>query len=305
MTETEQLQGEIGWIGVGKMGNPMATRLIEAGHRLVVCDPLVANRASLVARGAEAAASPADIAGLCQIIFTTIPNDKVLAELIYGGVGHTGLLAAVTQGTVLIEMSTVSPHLSEQIARDLAAHGVSYLRCPISGSTALARAGDLTALGSGDAAAWDRVAPLIDVLAKRKFYLGTGEEARYMKLVLNTLVGATSSILGEALVLGEQGGLSAASMMEVIVESAVASPLIRYKQEMLAQMDFTPAFSVMQMIKDFKLITEAGQKKSVPMFLANQILQQYSVAANVGYADRDFFSLFDWMRISYGLTEAG
>lgn len=174
--------------------------------------------------------------------------------------------------------------------------GVRYVRCPISGSTALARTGGLTALASGDPEGWADVAALIDLLAVRKFYLGAGEEARYMKLVLNTLVGATSSILGEALLLGEKGGLSPAQMMDVIVESAVSSPLIKYKRDMIAQMDFSPAFSVVQMIKDFNLIADAGRDKKVPLFLANLILQQYTAAANAGYSQQDFFALFDWMR---------
>lgn len=303
MTSPKTLPPEIGWIGVGKMGNPMATRLIEAGHKLTICDPMAENRASLVARGAQVSATAGDLAARCGVIFVTIPNDTVLAGLIDDAEEASGLVARIGAGTVLVEMSTVSPQLSERIAGILARRGVAYLRCPISGSTTLARAGKLTALASGDMAAWEVASPLLDLFAVRKFYLGPGEEARYMKLVLNTLVGATSSILGEALVLGERGGLQPAQMMEVITESAVASPLIAYKQEMIAQMDFAPAFSVTQMIKDFTLITEAGRDKQVPMFVANMILQQYTAASNAGYSDQDFFSLFDWMRVAGGLAD--
>jgi 3-hydroxyisobutyrate dehydrogenase-like beta-hydroxyacid dehydrogenase len=272
----ENHQSAIGWIGVGKMGNPMATRLVEAGHTLIICDPVAENRASLVARGAAVAASPGDVAARCGIIFSTIPNDAVLAEMIFGAEDRSGFLAQVASGAILVEMSTVSPQVSARVAAALALRGVAYLRCPISGSTALARTGKLTALASGDAAAWEKVTPLMEVLAARRFYLGQGEEARYMKLVLNTLVGATASILGEALVLGETGGLTPDQMMAVISQSAVASPLLDYKREMIAQMDFSPAFSVQQMLKDFTLITDAARDKQVPMFVANLILQQYT-----------------------------
>jgi 3-hydroxyisobutyrate dehydrogenase-like beta-hydroxyacid dehydrogenase len=303
VTTPQTITNEIGWIGVGKMGNPMATRLIEAGHKLTICDPVAENRASLVARGAKVSATAGDVAARCALIFVTIPNDAVLAALINDTDDRSGFIAQVASGSVLVEMSTVSPQLSERVARILARRGVGYLRCPISGSTTLARSGKLTALASGDKAAWETASPLLDLLALRKFYLGPGEEARYMKLVLNTLVGATSSILGEALVLGERGGLSPTQMMEVITESAVASPLIAYKKEMIAQMDFSPAFSVTQMIKDFTLITEAGRDKQVPMFVANMILQQYTAASNAGYSEQDFFSLFDWMRVAGGLAD--
>lgn len=290
----------IGWIGVGKMGNPMATRLIEAGHKLTICDPVAENRASLIARGATVAATPGELATQCGLIFCTIPNDPALEEIVYGNGGVDGVLSQLGAGSALVEMSTVSPGLSRRLAEDLSRHDIGYLRCPISGSTALARTGALTALASGDAASWEKVAPLLDVLAARKFYLGAGEEARYMKLVLNTLVGATSSILGEALALGAMGGLSDGQMMDVIAESAVASPLVKYKKDMIAQGDFSPAFSVLQMIKDFTLITDAGREQHVPMFASQLILQQYTSAANVGYADKDFFALVDWMRTSLG-----
>lgn len=303
MTTATTNPDAIGWIGVGKMGNPMATRLIEAGHRLIICDPVAENRASLVARGAQVAVTAGEVAALCGVIFVTIPNDAVLSALIHETEDRSGFVAQLATGAVVVEMSTVSPQLSENVAKILARRGVGYLRCPISGSTTLARAGKLTALASGDVAAWETALPLLDLLAVRKFYLGPGEEARYMKLVLNTLVGATSSILGEALVLGERGGLTPLQMMEVITESAVASPLIAYKKDMITQMDFSPAFSVTQMIKDFTLITEAGRDKQVPMFVANLILQQYTAASNAGYSEQDFFALFDWMRVAGGLTD--
>ncbi len=293
--ETQNTKFRFGWIGVGKMGNPMATRLIEAGHSVTICDPLPENRASLVARGAAIAASAGDLAERCSVIFATIPNDDVLTALILD-TGDQSFLQNVREGSIFVEMSTVSPQLSEKVAAELARRGVAYLRCPVSGSTALARNGKLTLLASGDQTAWDALDETLDLLSSRKFFLGLGEEARYMKLVLNTLVGATASILGEALILGEAGGLSAGSMMQVISESAVASPLISYKKEMIEMMDFSPAFSVTQMMKDFTLITDAGRAKQIPMFAANMILQQYISAANAGYAQKDFFALFDWMR---------
>lgn len=274
----------------------MATRLIEAGLPVSICDPVAENRASLVARGARVANTIGELVGSCDIIFSTIPNDAVLLDVMYGDANQSGFIEQARAGSVLVEMSTISPQSSERIAKDLALQGVDYLRCPISGSTALARSGTLTALASGDQRAWDVAADLLDRIAAQKFYLGPGEEARYMKLVLNTLVGATSAILGEALLLGEKGGLSAGQMMDVIVESAVASPLIRYKKDMIAQMDFTPAFSMAQMVKDFTLITDAGRDKQTPMFVTNLILQQYIAASNVGYSDKDFFALFGWMR---------
>lgn len=289
-------QPKVGWIGVGKMGNPMAKRLIEAGHGLTVCDPLAENRASLVARGAHVAASARELAARCNVVFSTVPNDTALADMIHDDEARGNFLADLGAGTVLVEMSTVSPEISARLAAYLSRRDVLYLRCPMSGSTDMARAGQLTVLSSGDLAAWQVAEPLLDLIAAHKFYLGEGEEARYMKLVINNLLGATSAVLAEALMLGASGGLSPARMMEVIAQSAVASPLIGYKREMVVRGDYAPAFSLGQMHKDFSLISQAGRDRQVPMFLTNLVLEQFTAARNRGQGERDFFALIDWMR---------
>lgn len=115
-----------------------------------------------------------------------------------------------------------------------------------------------------------------------------------MKLVINTLVGATSAILAEALALGASGGLSHSSMMEVICESAVASPLLKYKTAAVVADDFAPAFTMHQMIKDFSLISDAGRANGVPMLTTGLILELYRAAANSGLRDQDFFALVKW-----------
>ncbi|MGV8954415.1 MAG: NAD(P)-dependent oxidoreductase, partial [Cypionkella sp.] len=172
--------------------------------------------------------------------------------------------------------------------------GAHDLRAPLSGSTAMAENATLTVLASGDQAAWDAVLPLLKLLSSRQFYLGAGDEARYMKLVINTLVGATSAILAEAIALGVSGGLSRSSMMEVICESAVASPLLKYKSAAVVAADYQPAFSVAQMIKDFSLISDAGRSNDVPLLVTGMILELYRAAANSGLREEDFFALVKW-----------
>lgn len=285
------------------MGNPMAKRLIEAGHGLTVCDPLVQNRASLVARGAHVADSAEELAARCSVVFSTIPDDSVLDDMIHDDDARGNFLTHLGPGTLLVEMSTVSPEVSARLADYLAAREVGYLRCPVSGSTELARAGQLTVLGSGDPADWQRVAPLLDLMAARRHYLGPGEEARYMKLVLNTLLGATAAVMAEALMLGESGGLSDARMIEVIAASAVTSPLIGYKRAAVAEGDFTAAFALGQMLKDLRLISQAGRAQAVPMLLTNLVLQHYTAAARAGYGRQDFFALVEWMRAAAAETD--
>lgn len=296
MEKTIQSEAELGWIGLGKMGAPMAGRLIAAGHALAVFDADPAQLKDPVAHGARACAAVSDLAARAGVVFSTIPNDHVLINLVEGRPGAPGLAEMMTPGSVLVEMSTVSPPASERVAETLRKTGILYLRAPISGSTDMARDGALTVLASGDKDAWARVEPLLTSFSRTRFYLGPGEEARFMKLVVNTLVGATASLLGEAIVLGERGGLTSAQMMEVLTQSAVASPLIAYKREAIEEGDFTPAFSMDQMIKDFTLITEAGRIAGVPMFATNTVYQQFLTAAEAGHRDEDFFALLSWFR---------
>ncbi len=278
----------VGWVGAGKMGGPMSKRLVDAGHRVLVLEPDERNRAFATEAGAVAAPDLAAIGAEAAIVFSMIPNDVVLQRIVLGAEGLSG---AMTPGSVLVEMSTVSPAASKQVAEALAVRGVDYLRAPVSGSTALAAAGTLSVMASGPRAAYERVEPLLAVLSAKRFYLGHAEQARYLKLVVNSLVGATSSLLAEALAFGRKGGLSSADMLDVIGQSAVASPLIGYKRDMVVSGDYAPAFTVEQMIKDFDLIMDTARADHVPMIMAALVRQQYERAFAGGDGQRDFFVL--------------
>lgn len=287
----------VGWIGAGKMGAPMARNLLADGVTVMVSEPDAGNRAALTQAGAHAADSLAALAD-AGIVFATLPNDQVLHDVVFGtgGAEGAGLADILPRGATFVEMSTVSPECSESVSERLAAAGIAYLRAPLSGSTDLAAKAALTVLASGDKVAWDKALPYLEKMSARRFYLGAGEEARYMKLVLNTLVGASSAVLSEALAIGASGGLSRADMMDVICESAVASPLFKYKQAAVVNDDFAPAFTVSQMIKDFTLISEAARRNGVPLMTTGLILELYRSASNAGMQDEDFFALVKWQQ---------
>lgn len=283
----------VGWIGAGKMGAPMIRNLLAGGIQVAVSEPNLAAHEALVAAGAVAGA---DLSGMdgAMTVFATLPNDDILRAVVIGSAGSAGLAQRLAPGSVFVEMSTVSPECSAQVAEILEKSGIHYVRAPVSGSTAMAEKAALTILASGSVAGWERVQPLIGLISSRRFWLGTGEEARYMKLVLNTLVGASSAILAEAVALGTSGGLGRAAMMEVICESAVASPLFKYKTDLVVSADYAPAFTIQQMIKDFTLISDAGRSNGVPLMTAGLILELYRAAANAGLQNEDFFALVKW-----------
>ena len=278
----------IGWIGAGKMGGPMSKRLVDAGHRVIVLEPDEQNRHLAEQSGATLASDLAGLARQATVIFSMIPNDRVLGSLIEGDGGLPKLMAP---GAVLVEMSTVSPAASKRAAEALATRDIAYLRAPVSGSTALAANGTLSIMASGPRDAFDRVEPLLTIISAKRFYLGGAEQARYLKLVVNSLVGATSSLLAEALALGLKGDLSLSDMLEVIGQSAVASPLLGYKKDMVVKGDYSPAFTVEQMIKDFDLIMDTARADHVPMSLAALVRQRYEQAFVDGNGQRDFFVL--------------
>jgi 3-hydroxyisobutyrate dehydrogenase-like beta-hydroxyacid dehydrogenase len=283
----------IGWIGAGKMGAPMIRNLLAAGLVVAVTEPDARVVADLESAGAVSAGT-LDRHSQNAVVFATLPNDKVLRDVVLGTADTAGLCDHMARGSIFVEMSTVSPDCSVEVSRALAGKGIAYLRAPLSGSTALAEKAALTVLASGDEQAWATVLPMLRLLSTRQFYLGSGEEARYMKLVINTLVGASSAILAEAVALGESGGLSRATMMEVICESAVASPLFKYKAAAVVSADYAPAFTVEQMIKDFSLISDAARANGVPLLTTGLILELYRAAANSGLRHEDFFALVKW-----------
>ena len=283
----------IGWIGAGKMGGPMIQNLLDNSAQVCVIDPDADSVAAAIGKGATAGASFEDIADK-DIVFSTLPNDQALMSVVSGTPNKKGLVDVLAKGAIFVDMSTVSPDVSSKVAKLLEKAKVSYLRAPLSGSTVMAENATLTILASGDESAWQTVLPYLEMMSKRQFYLGAGDEARYMKLVINTLVGGLSALLAEALSLGASGGLTRASMMEVIGESAVASPLLTYKTQTVVADDFSPAFTVLQMIKDFTLISDAARSNGVPLLTTGLILEQYRAAANAGLKDADFFALVKW-----------
>nr|WP_281412268.1 NAD(P)-dependent oxidoreductase [Rhizobium changzhiense] len=289
----------VGWAGIGKMGAPMSRRVLEAGYALSVFEPLPENRATIVAEGANVAHSLEDLAAASDVVVLTIPNDAILRDLV---LSRGALADALNSGQILMEMSTVSPEISAEVSAALSERGVAYLRAPVSGSTITASSGNLSVMVSGPDDAYRKVEPMLACFSSRQFYLGKGEEARYLKLVLNALVGATAALLGEALTLGRKGNLSVETMLSVICESAVASPLIAYKRDLLVSRNFDPAFSVSQMMKDFDLILGAAKSDHVPMYLASMIRQQYEAAYADGLAEKDFFVLFEQSERLAGLS---
>jgi 3-hydroxyisobutyrate dehydrogenase-like beta-hydroxyacid dehydrogenase len=223
-----------------------------------------------------------------EVIISMISDDPVLEEV---SIGKNGAFEGAKSGTIYIDMSTVSPVSSGNVAEVATKKGIKYLRAPVSGSTALATAGTLTIFASGPKDAYDQCTEIFGAMGQKVFHVGNGDEARYLKLLLNMMVGITSAMAGEALVFGEKGGMNWDQMIDIIGASVVASPLVGYKSQMLKSRNFAPAFTIDQIAKDFDIALDTGKAANVPMPITALARQFFGAMKAKGKGNIDFFGL--------------
>jgi len=278
----------IGWIGLGNMGKPMSGRLLQADYSLVVYNRTKKKTKELAEKGAKVADSPAEVASQADITFTMIADSKALEDVT---LNKDGVFEGAKPGSIFIDMSTVSPESSVKVAEAAKQKGIRYLRAPVSGSTPAAAAGTLGIMVSGDEDAYSESLEVLKVMGQKVFYLGSAEEARYMKLAVNIMIGTTCQIMSEALVFGEKAGLDWDKMLEVFTSSAVGSPLISYKTKPILERNFSPMFTVNLMAKDFDLALAVGKDLTVPLPVASLVRQCLATAKATGKGELDFVSL--------------
>lgn len=290
---------KIGWVGLGKMGMPMAMNVIDAGYQLVAFDRAPKPLEAIAAKGGASASSLGQLAQSCGIVAATVPDDSALLAIT---IGEKGLFESAPAGLVFIDLSTVSPMASARVAEAAAARSIHYVRAPVSGSTATATARQLTVIASGPTEVFEAVRPILGAFSSKIYFVGEGEQARYLKLSINLMVGITAAMMGEALALSERGGVDWRTMVDVINNSAVASPLVGYKARMLAERDFAPMFSAGQMAKDFDLALEAGRHGNVPLPVTALSRQMFGAMIASGRGDLDFFAFVTLLEELAGLS---
>jgi 3-hydroxyisobutyrate dehydrogenase-like beta-hydroxyacid dehydrogenase len=278
----------IGWIGLGKMGLPICERLAAKQFNVTAFARNPEGRARAADAKLACETAIRDVICGAQIVVSAVSDDAALLDIVFR---MDGLRDSLEASQIFVEISTVSPDVSRRVAEAMSAIGVDYVRSPVSGSTVTAAQGALTAIVSGPQRAIARLQDFYTAFTRKTFIVGQAEEARYLKLVLNSLVGGASALLAEALALGRKGGLGAAEMMDVICQSAVASPLLQYKRDTVVSGNYEPAFTVKQIMKDLDIIADVSRQDHCPMPLAAQIRQQYEAAFTNGCADLDFFVL--------------
>ena len=297
----ENLQdATIGFIGLGKMGHPMALNLIKAGHEVMVYNRSREKTQAHADAGGRVAESIAELSAASDIVITMISDDDALHGV---ALEDDGVIANMAEGGIFIDMSTVSPAASIKVGDATRQKNIAYLRSPVNGSVVQAADGILVILSSGPRASFDFIHPLFEIMGDRIFYLGEEEQARYLKLAINTMIGISSSMMGEALAFGEAGGLDWNTMIEVIASSAVGSPVVNYKVEALKNRDFTPAFTARQMAKDFDLALDTAKNNHIPMPITSSVRQHWSAMIGTGRGDQDFFAYVEMLEDMAGLKK--
>ena len=276
---------KLGWIGTGKMGVPMSKRLLNAGYEMYVCDLIKENTDSLVSMGAEYVPTPMELARKADIIFSIIPNSAVLKEIVSG---ENGLVRSINQGAIFVDMSTVDAESSAEVNEVLEKKGAKYIRACVTGSVAYAEEGVLGGLNSGDREAYDTVLPMLKILTNRQYYLGEGEEGRYMKVIINMMLGTCMQAMAESLVMGQALGLDWELMVDAVVDSAAACPSVRFKRDMYKTRDFSPMSTAAVMDKDLDIALDIARKNNLAVPLAAIARQMYSSMGSTGRFNLDY-----------------
>ena len=288
----------LGWIGAGRMGFALASRLLAAGHDVAVYNRTRAKAEPLAEHGATIVDSPADLADR-DIVFTMVGGDRDFQQVVLGE--HGVLSRPDVAPRVLADSTTISPGAS-QVVRDAAeARGTSVLAAPVSGNPKVVAAGKLTIVASGPLDAFELARPYLELFGAGVTYVGEGDRARLVKICHNLMLGIVAQTLAEIAVLAEKGGVARADLMAFMNDSVMGSMFTRYKTPAYVNLDFTPTFTPELLLKDFHLGFEAARELGVPMPVAGAAQEVVQALVGHGYSDVDFAALLEQEAKAAGL----
>ena len=288
----------VGLIGLGHMGAPIAERLLDAGYPLVVSNRTPGKAVALEALGAVVTQTPEDLVEQVDVVLTSLADDDAFEAV------ATRVVAAARPGTVLADLSTVSPAVSARVASLAAAAGVEYARAPVSGNPTVVRAGNLSFMVSGPREAIDRIEPVLLAIGPTVHRVGEAEQARVVKLAINTMIAVIVQAMSEAVLLGEASGVAREAILDVMGSSAVGAPLVKYKSGPLLHDDYSATFTTALMEKDIDLALDAAGAAGVELPLAEEMKRHLRATIEDGYGDDDFLALFQHLRRASGLDTA-
>ena len=278
----------IGFIGLGIMGKPMARNLIKAGYPLIVHNRSRAAVDELTREGAQAATDAKEVAGRTEIIITMLPDSSDV-DLVCAG--ENGIFSALKSGTLLIEMSTISPAVARKLAGEAQRRGCDMLDAPVSGGEAGAISASLSIMIGGEASAVERAMPIFESLGKNIVHVGRAGAGQVTKAANQMVVGTTIAIVSEALVLAAKAGVDPAKVRQALLGGFAQSKILEAHGQKMLQHNFKPGFRIRLHEKDMKIALGAGFEYGVPLMVTGQVAQMMSAMKAMGNGDLDHSAL--------------
>ncbi len=282
---------KLGFIGLGNMGSRVAARLLAGGFQVSVFARNPAKRDAFKAKGATAYDSVGELARSVDVILSCLTDDRAVGDVYFGG---GGVIENAEPGTVVIEMSTILPATSRELASKASQAGVQALDVAISGSTPAAEQGTVTLLAGGNPDIFQAAQPIFQAIAAKYFHLGPSGAGTTMKMVVNAILGAEMQAIAEAAAMGEKAGLSREILLQVLSQTAVIAPAHVGKLSRAARGDYNPQFPLPLMNKDFRLILQLAAEVQAAM-PATSAAFQVNTEALSRHGDLDFSAVMAYM----------
>jgi 3-hydroxyisobutyrate dehydrogenase-like beta-hydroxyacid dehydrogenase len=272
----------IGVIGTGIMGGPMALNLVKGGFKVTAYNRTAARAEALASSGVDVAKSIAEVGEKCSVVITMVPDTPDMLGVVEG---DGGLASSMKAGSVLIDMSTVAPGATRELAGRLAGQGIAMLDAPVSGGSWGAQQGTLTIMVGGEQATFDRCMPVFEAMGKSITLMGPSGMGQTTKLVNQILVAGTASAVAEALVFASAQGADLLKTIEAVSGGAAGSWQLANLGPRMANGDFAPGFMVKLQQKDLRLIQEAAQEAHVPLAVTSMARQYFTALEAAGLGD--------------------
>jgi 3-hydroxyisobutyrate dehydrogenase len=288
----------LGYIGLGVMGGRIAARLLDKGHRVTGYNRTRDKAARLVDRGLTLADSPRAVSEAADITFVMVTNSAAVEAVANGS---DGFIAGLSPGKIAVDMSTISPAISRDVAAKVRERGARMIDAPVSGSVLTLEQGKLSIMAGGDRATFDKVKPILEEIGPRVTYVGGNGLAVAMKIATNISVAVQMLAFAEGVLLAEKSGIARDVAVDVLAHSAIGSPLLQYRGPFVLQMPDEAWFNVSLMQKDIQLALEMGRQLMVPLPTAAATNEWLTAARAMGLADQDYAAVFDALARAAGV----
>lgn len=279
---------KIGFIGLGTMGAPMASNLLDQGYTLTVYNRTASKADALVKKGAQAARTPREAAIDQDVVITMVSDDASIAKVYEGA---DGVLAGISTGTTVIDCSTISPALSRELGEKVAELGGSFLDAPVTGSSPAAIDGTLVFMVGGSAETVEAQQDVFATMGKKVLYMGESGSGSVAKLAHNTIVGINNLALIEGFSIASKSGLPADKFLELVQLGSAGSKAAELKGRKIIEHNFENQFSLSLMLKDLKLASSLTDNASIPTPMLNLAKSLFQAGQTEGFGDEDLSSV--------------